>query len=95
MIHMIFQDHFADIVQRAAHGRQLDQYLGAVPLIVDHALHGMQMADHPRQPIFDGFGVGVNVSVDLFSLSGDESVAVDGSVGVDVGVCRFIVGHSH
>ena len=52
----------------------------------------MQMADHPRQPIFDGFGVGVNVSVDLFSLSGDESVAVDGSVGVDVEGKHLIVG---
>ena len=49
MVHMVAQNYFADVVDRAAHGGKLYEHLGAVAPVVDHALNGVQMSDHARQ----------------------------------------------
>ena len=77
MVHMVAQNYFADVVDRAAHGGKLYEHLGAVASVVDHALNGVQMSDHARQTVLYGFGVLVRMRV---------GVRMHRSVGMDVNV---------
>ena len=86
MVHMIAQNDFADVVDRAAHGSQLNEHLGAVASVVDHALNGVQVSDHARQTVLYGFGIPVHMRVGM---------RMYGSVGMDVNVLLFAVRGSH
>ena len=45
VVDVIFQNDLRRVVQRRAHGCKLDEHLGTVTPILDHALDRLQMAD--------------------------------------------------
>ena len=73
--HVVFEDHFARVVQGGAHSRQLYQHLGAIIALFHHTLDLFQMANGPGQAVDHRFLVFVNVVV-----------AMGNAMGVEIGV---------
>lgn len=63
MLQMILQNHLAGIVDRGAHGGDLNQYLRAIAPFLDHSLDRLQMTDRARQAVENGFRVFVRMRV--------------------------------
>ena len=76
VLDMILQDYLGGIIERRAHRRKLDEHIGAVPPILDHALHGLKVPDGTGKPVHDGLCLRVRmpVTVSMFMLMG---VSVD------------------
>ena len=55
VLHMLLQEELAGIIDLRAHRGELDQDIGAVPLVLEHLLDRLHMADGFRYPIHDRF----------------------------------------
>ena len=55
VLHMLLQEELAGIIDLCTHCGELDQDIGAVPLILEHLLDRLHMADGFRYPIHDRF----------------------------------------
>ena len=90
VVDVILQDDLCSVVERRAHGCKLDEHLGAVAPVLDHALDRLQMADRAGQPVDDRLGlrVGVRVrmGVPLAAVAVGDDVAVFVHVRVHHGV---------
>lgn len=75
VLQMILENDLTGVVQSASHGGQLDEHLRAVPSLLHHSLHPLQMADSPGQPVHHRAGM---------------LVAVDMAVIVSVGVAMAV-----
>ena len=80
MPHMIFEDHFAGIVQCRANSSQLHQYFGAVVAFFYHFFYFFQVTQGPGQPIDNGLLIFVNMAV-----------AVGDAMGMQIGVVVFVI----
>ena len=69
---VILQDDLGCAAESGADRRQLDQYLGTVASVLDHALDRFEMPDRTREPVENrfrlGMGVGVAVPLDMASV---------------------------
>ena len=63
VLDMILQDYLGGIIERRAHRRKLDEHIGAVPSLLDHALHRLEVPDGAGKAVDDGAGIGVRVAV--------------------------------
>ena len=65
VLQMFLQQKLAGVGQFGAYSSDLDQYVGAVHIVLNHPLYGFQVPDAPREPVddlADVFGiVGVGV----------------------------------
>lgn len=55
VLHMLLQEEFARIIDLCAHSGELDQDIRAVPLVFEHLLDRLHMADGFGNPIHDRF----------------------------------------
>ena len=55
VLHMLLQEELAGIIDLRTHCCELDQDIGAVPLVLEHLLDRLHMADGFRYPIHDRF----------------------------------------
>ena len=55
VLHMLLQEELAGIIDLRTHCGELDQDIGAVPLVLEHLLDRLHMADGFRNPIHDRF----------------------------------------
>lgn len=55
VLHMLLQEELAGIIDLRTHCGELDQDIGAVPLVLEHLLDRLHMADGFRYPIHDRF----------------------------------------
>ena len=55
VLHMLLQEELAGIIDLCTHCGELDQDIGAVPLVLEHLLDRFHMADGFRYPIHDRF----------------------------------------
>ena len=55
VLHMLLQEELACIIDLRAHRSELDQDVRAVPLVFEHLLDRLHMADGFRYPIHDRF----------------------------------------
>ena len=80
VIDVVLQDDLCGVVERRAHGRKLDEHLGAVASVLYHALDRLQVADRTGQAIDDRLGlrvgVRVRVCVPLAAVAVGDDVAV-------------------
>ena len=60
---MILQDHLASVLDGGAYRSDLDEHLGTVAVVLDHALDLFQMADGAGQTVDDIFLALVDVRV--------------------------------
>ena len=90
---VVLQDQLAGIVDGGAHRGDLDQHLRAVPALLDHVPHGLQVADGPGQPVQHGLGVLVAVGVAMgMAVLVVMLVGMGDAVGVQVGVIVDLAG---
>ena len=80
VVDVILQDNLCCVVERRAHGCELDEHLGTVASVLYHALDRLQMADRAGQPVDDRLGlrvgVRVRVGVPLAAVAVGDDVAV-------------------
>lgn len=55
VLHMLLQEELAGIIDLRTHCGELDQDIGAVPLVLEHFLDRLHMADGSGYPIHDRF----------------------------------------
>ena len=55
VLHMLLQEELAGIIDLRTHCGELDQDIGAVPLVLEHLLDRLHMADGSGYPIHDRF----------------------------------------
>ena len=65
VLDMVLQDHLAGVFDGGAYRSDLDEHLGTVTPILDHALDRLQMADRARQTIDDRLGLRMGVGVSM------------------------------
>ena len=61
VLDMILQNRAACAAQRGLDRGELDQNVGAVPLLLHHLPNGLQMADGTGKPVYHRFGLGMSV----------------------------------
>ena len=77
VLDMILQDYLGGIIERGAHRRKLDEHIGAVPPLLDHALHGLKVPDGAGKAVHDGLCLRMRMSVPvLMGVGVDVTVAV-------------------
>ena len=82
VLDMILQDYLGGIIERRAHRRKLDEHIGAVPPILDHALHGLKVPDGAGKPVHDGLSLRVRMPVTVLMSVG---------MGVDMTVAMVVI----
>ena len=71
VLQMFLQQELAGVGQLGTNGCDLDQYVGAVDIVLDHPLHGFQVTDAPGETVDDFadvlgiVGVGVRMCVSV------------------------------
>lgn len=63
VVNVIFHNHPGGAIDGSPHGRQLDQHLAAIPSILHHLAHGLQMSNGPAQPVEHCFCIRVDVGM--------------------------------
>ena len=82
VLDMILQDYLGGIIERRAHRRKLDEHIGAVPSLLDHALHRLEVPDGAGKPVHDGLSLRVRMPVTVLMSVG---------MGVDVTVAMVMI----
>ena len=87
VLQVVLEDDLSGVVDGVFHRRQLDQDLGAVPVLLHHFLDALQVADGPGQAVGHPLdmlrAVGVAVS----------AVGVGNAVGVKIVVVVDLLAH--
>jgi len=81
---VVFQYHFAGIIDSAADGGELDQDFGAVAALLHHSLDAFQVADSAGEAVDDGAGLGMAVGMAVGVFMGNV-------MGVHIGVADGLI----
>ena len=85
---MLLEDHAADRLDRRFDGGELDQHLGAVAAVLDHALCRLHMADYAAHPVEHRLGVLRRMHVAVVMVM--RAVAVDMRMCVLMAVLIYV-----
>ena len=93
---MVLQYQLAGVVDGRAHSGALNQHLRAIPALLYHVAHRLQVADSPGEPVQHRFGVfvavGMAVPVAVMLVVMGDAVGVHIFVVVDFGSIADIPG---
>ena len=83
VLHMLLQEELAGIIDLRTHCGELDQDIGAVPLVFEHLLDRLHMADGFRNPIHDRFDLLRVMRMAVIVMMSDH-------VGVDMSIAMIV-----
>ena len=83
VLHMLLQEELAGIIDLRTHCGELDQDIGAVPLVLEHLLDRLHMADGFRYPIHDRFDLLRVMRMAVIVMMSDH-------VGVDMSIAMIV-----
>ena len=90
VIHVVFQNHFAGVVDGVSNGSQLDQNFGAVPSVLHHFFHTFQMTDGAGKAVGNPLDVLGTVGVAVGAMNVGVIMFVGMLVEVDMGNAVFV-----
>lgn len=88
VLHMLLQEEFARIIDLCAHSGELDQDIGAVPLVFEHLLDRLHMADGFGNPIHDRFDLLRVMRMAVIVMM--SVMGVPDHMGVDMSVAMIV-----
>lgn len=88
VLHMLLQEELAGIIDLRTHCGELDQDIGAVPLVLEHLLDRLHMADGFRYPIHDRFDLLRFMRMAVIVMM--SVMDVSDHVGVDMSIAMIV-----
>lgn len=88
VLHMFLQEELACIIDLRAHRSELDQDIGAVPLVLEHLLDRLHMADGFGNPIHDRFDLLRVMRMAVIVMM--SVMGVPDHMGVDMSVAMIV-----